>query len=332
VTLIIAEAGVNHNGDINLAKRLIDIAKDSGADVVKFQTFKAEDLVTVLASKAKYQIKDTSPSETQFEMLKKLELSNNEFEDLKVYCDNKSIEFLSTGFDLESLDFLVELGIKRIKIPSGEITNLPYLEKVAQYGLPVIMSTGMSSMREIKQSMEIMISKGLSKEKLTILHCTTSYPAPIQSVNLLAMQTMQNELGVSVGYSDHTINIEVPIAAVAMGSKVIEKHFTISRDMEGPDHLASLEPDELESLVKSVRNTEIALGDSKKKLTDFEKENLNLARKSIVAKKNIKRGEVLSFENMTTKRPGNGISPMFWHDLNDTLAIKNFHKDDLITK
>jgi N,N'-diacetyllegionaminate synthase len=330
MTLIIAEAGVNHNGDINLAKRLIDVAKDSGADIVKFQTFKAEDLTTGLASKAKYQIKDTNSSETQFEMLKKLELSNDEFKDLKAYCDYKSIEFLSTGFDLESLDFLVDLGIKRIKIPSGEITNLPYLKKVAQYGLPVIMSTGMSSMKEIKQSMGIMISKGLSKEKLTILHCTTSYPAPIQSVNLLAMRTMQNELGVSVGYSDHTINIEVPIAAVAMGSEVIEKHFTLSRNMEGPDHLASLEPDELESLVKSVRNTEIALGDSKKKLTDFEKENLNLARKSIVAKKEIKKGEIFSDSNLTTKRPGGGMSPMKWDLILGKVAEKNYKVDELL--
>ncbi|MDA9030970.1 N-acetylneuraminate synthase [Candidatus Pseudothioglobus singularis] len=332
MTLIIAEAGVNHNGDINLAKRLVDVAKDSGADVIKFQTFRAEDLVTSFAKKANYQIKDANFSENQFEMLKKLELKNDEFRDLKLYCDNIGIEFLSTGFDFESLDFLVDLGIKRIKIPSGELTNLPYLEKAAQYGLPVIMSTGMSSMHEIKQSMKAMISKGLSKEKLTVLHCTTSYPAPIESVNLLAMQTIKNELGVSVGYSDHSINIEVPIAAVAMGSEVIEKHFTISRDLDGPDHLASLEPDELVRLVNSIRNTEIALGNPIKKITGPEKENLNLARKSIVAKKDIKRGETLSSENMTTKRPANGISPMLWHDLNKTLAKKDFKKDDLITK
>ena len=332
MTLIIAEAGVNHNGDIVLAKELIDIASEAGADVVKFQTFKAEDLVTSKAMKANYQKKAVSDSPDQLSMLKKLELTNEEFKELKQYCDHKSIEFLSTGFSIESLDFLIKNGIKRIKIPSGEINNLPYLLKASSYNLPIILSTGMSVINEIEQAVEIFLDNGIKKNQITILHCTTEYPAPINSVNLSAMKTIKEKIGVDVGYSDHTKSFEVPIAAVASGATIIEKHFTKNRNLEGPDHLASLEPSELSDMVSSIRNTEILLGSSEKKPSPEELKNLNVIRKSIVAKKRIEKGDILDENNLTTKRPGDGLSPMEWDSVLNTVAKKQFEKDDPIEK
>jgi N,N'-diacetyllegionaminate synthase len=332
MTLIIAEAGVNHNGDIKLAKDLIDIASNAGADIIKFQTFKAENLVTDKAKRAEYQIKNIKNSGNQYSMLKKLELTNEQFEQLKLYCDDKNIEFLSTAFDLDGLDFLVKIGIKRIKIPSGEINNLPFLAQASQYGLPIILSTGMSTLDEIKEALNIFLNEGVDKSQITILHCTTDYPTPLDSVNLLAMQTINKRMKVSVGYSDHTKNYEVPIAAVALGAQIIEKHFTKSRNLEGPDHIASLEPLELAKMILSIRNTELLLGSHKKEPTLAEIENLKIARKSIVAKKNIQKGEVLSTSNITTKRPGSGLSPMLWNELLGSKAIKDFMKDDLIIK
>ena len=330
MTLIIAEAGVNHNGDFNLAKELIDIALDSGADIIKFQTFKAEDLVTKKAKKAEYQKSNLPNSDDQFSMLKELELSYNEFEKLKRYCDQKSIEFLSTAFSEDSLDFLIKIGVKRIKIPSGEINNLPYLLKASSYNLPIILSTGMSTMKEISDAVQIFSINGIESKKLTLLHCTTEYPTKIQSVNLNAMKSIQNMFDISVGYSDHTRNYEVPIAAVANGATIIEKHFTKSRDLPGPDHNSSLEPNELSEMISSIRNTEILMGSSEKKPTKEELQNLLVARKSIVAKKKIKKGELLSEENITTKRPANGLSPMEWDNILNTVATKDFDEDDLI--
>jgi len=332
MTIIIAEAGVNHNGDMNLAKELVEIASDAGADIVKFQTFKAKNLVTIKAKKAGYQQKNVGGSSDQYSMLKTLELTYEQFEQLKEYCDQKNIEFLSTAFDLDSLDFLVSIGIKRIKIPSGEINNLPYLTMASSYGLPIILSTGMSTLFEIKEALNIFLHQGLNKNQITIMHCTTEYPTPIDSVNLLAMKTITETINIDVGYSDHTTNYEVPIAAVAIGAKVIEKHFTKSRKLQGPDHQASLEPTELIKMISSIRNTEILLGSSEKKPTKVELDNLAVARKSIVAKSNIKKGELLSQENMTTKRPGSGLSPMAWNDLINTKAVKDFQKDELIIK
>ncbi len=330
MTLIIAEAGVNHNGDFNLAKELIDIALDSGADIIKFQTFKAEDLVTKKAKKAEYQKRNLPNSDDQFSMLKELELSYNEFEKLKRYCDQKSIEFLSTAFSEDSLDFLIKIGVKRIKIPSGEINNLPYLLKASSYNLTIILSTGMSTMKEISDAVQIFSLNGIESKKLTLLHCTTEYPTKIQSVNLNAMKSIQNMFDISVGYSDHTRNYEVPIAAVANGATIIEKHFTKSRDLPGPDHNSSLEPNELSEMISSIRNTEILMGSSEKKPTKEELQNLLVARKSIVAKKKIKKGELLSEENITTKRPADGLSPMEWNNILNTIATKDFDEDDLI--
>jgi len=332
MTLIIAEAGVNHNGDIRLAKELIDIASEAGADIVKFQIFKAEELVTKKAKKAEYQLKSKSDSFDQYSMLKKLELTHREFEELKDYSDSKSIEFLSTAFNIENLEFLIKLKVKRIKIPSGEITNLPYLEKASSFGLPIILSTGISTMGEIRDAVDILLKNGVRKNQICILHCTTEYPAPIDSVNLSAMKTIANKIDTDVGYSDHTTNFEVPIAAVAMGAKVIEKHFTKSRELEGPDHMASLEPRELSEMISSIRNTEILIGTSEKNPAHEELKNLNVIRKSIVAKKPIKKGEILDESNLTTKRPGDGISPMKWYELIGTIATKSFNKDDLIEK
>ena len=329
VTLIIAEAGVNHNGDINLAKKLIDVASEAGVDYVKFQTFKAENLVQRNAKKASYQIDNTDNAGSQFTMLKKLELSNENHNILIEYCKLKNVKFLSTAFDFESMDFLKN-KLDFYKIPSGEITNLPYLEKVAKLGLPVVMSTGMANMQEVREAFEVLLKNGLMKEEITILHCNTEYPTPMEDVNLTAMLSIEKELGVKIGYSDHTLGIEVPIAAVAMGATVIEKHFTLDRNMEGPDHKASLEPGELTAMVTAIRNIELALGDGIKKPSKSEQKNILIARKSIVAIDDIKKGDIFTEENISVKRPGNGISAMKWYDVLGTKADKNYKEDELI--
>ncbi len=327
---IIAEAGVNHNGDINLAKKLIDEAVKAGADAVKFQTFKAENLVSKSAKKADYQVENTGNNESQYEMIKKLELSFDDFIGLKKYCDKKGIMFLSTPFDDESIEFLNNLGLEIFKIPSGEITNLPYLRKIGSLRKKVILSTGMADLGEIEDALDVLINSGTKKENITVLHANTEYPTPFEDVNLKAMQTIACAFDVDVGYSDHTMGIEVPISAVAMGAKVIEKHFTIDRNLEGPDHRASLEPDELKAMVSAIRNIEKALGNGLKKPSKSEKKNIEVARKSIVAKRDIKKGEKFSEENLTVKRPGNGISPMRWDEVVGLIATKNYKKDDLI--
>ncbi len=326
--LIIAEAGVNHNGDINIAKSLIDEAKNAGVDCIKFQTFISENVVSKHAPKADYQTRNTSSKESQLDMVKKLELSFKEFNELKEYCREKEIEFLSTAFDFESIDFLYGIGLKRWKIPSGEITNLPYLIKIAKLGKPIIMSTGMSTIDEIRLAISILRENGSGE--ITVLHCTTEYPAPYQNVNLNAMLTIKNEFNVPIGYSDHTRGIEIPIAAVAMGATVIEKHFTLDRNMEGPDHKASIEPDELKAMVSAIRNVELAIGTGEKKPAESEVKNINIARKSIIAKRSIKKGEIFTEENLTVKRPGNGISPMKWFEVLGQIATKDFEEDELI--
>lgn len=325
---IIAEAGVNHNGNIETAKKLVDVAADAGADAVKFQTFTAEKLVCKNACKAAYQLETTDRQETQYEMLKKLELTKGMHEELINYCEKRNIAFLSTPFDEDSLDLLMEYDLEIIKISSGEITNYPLLKKIAQTGKRVILSTGMSTMEEVKKAVHV-LSDNDSKD-ITLLHCTTQYPTSYEDVNLKAMQTMEREINLKVGYSDHTKGIEVPIAAVALGAKVIEKHFTLDRNMEGPDHKASLEPNELKAMVSAIRNIELALGDGVKRVSRSERENLVIARKSIVASKKIKKGEMLSCENITTKRPGNGINPMRWNEIIGTVAIRDFEEDELI--
>lgn len=330
--LIIAEAGVNHNGSIENAFRLIDAAKEAGVDFVKFQTFKAENLVSKSAKKADYQIENTgNPGESQLEMLKNLELSHDQHQLLIDYCREKNIKFFSTAFDLESLEYLKEIGLDIVKIPSGEITNLPYLRKAAQLFSEVIISTGMSEMNEVKDSVQVFTENGVSLDKITILHCNTEYPTPMEDVNLKAMLQIHKELNVAVGYSDHTLGIEVPIAAAALGAKVIEKHFTLDRNMEGPDHVASLEPHELKSMVSAIRNIEKAIsGDGIKSPSPSEQKNIAIARKSIVAKKNIIAGEIFSEDNITVKRPGNGISPMKWDEIIGKTASQNFEEDQLI--
>jgi len=313
---IIAEAGVNHNGDINIAKKLIDVAFDSGANSVKFQTFKAENIVSSNAPKADYQLNSTEKSETQFQMLKKLELDLKSHQILIDYCKIKGIIFLSTPFDLENIDLLNKLGIKIFKIPSGEITNLPYLKKIGALNKKVILSTGMANIEEVGAALKILIDAGTPKKNIIVLHANTEYPTPFEDVNLLAMQTMGKTFGVKVGYSDHTVVSEVPIAAVALGACVIEKHFTLDRNMEGPDHKASLEPPELKAMVSAIRNIEKAMsGNGNKEPSNSEKKNIPIARKSIVAKTNIKKGEIFSENNITIKRPGTGISPMLWYNV-----------------
>ena len=329
VTLIIAEAGVNHNGDINIAKRMVDAAEEAGVDYVKFQTFKAENLVQRDAKKASYQIDNTDNAGSQFSMLKKLELSNENHNILIEYCKLKNVKFLSTAFDFESIDFLKN-KLDFYKIPSGEITNLPYLEKVAKLGLPVIMSTGMATMQEVRDALEVLVKNGLKKDDITILHCNTEYPTPMADVNLTAMLSIKKELDVKIGYSDHTLGIEVPIAAVAMGATVIEKHFTLDRNMEGPDHKASLEPDELKTMVTAIRNIELALGDGIKKPSKSEEKNITIARKSIVAIEDIKKGDIFTIKNISVKRPGTGISAIKWYDVLGTNAEKNYKEDELI--
>lgn len=325
---IIAEAGVNHNGSIELAKELVDKAKDAGADCIKFQTFVSENIVSKNAGKAEYQKQQTDSNESQYEMLQRLELSFNEFVELNEYCKEREIEFLSTAFDFDSIDFLNNLGLKRWKIPSGDITNLPYLIKIAKLGKPVILSTGMSTMSDIKAAVSILKENGSGE--VTVLHCTTEYPTPYKDVNLKAMNTIRKEFNVPVGYSDHTKGIEIPIAAAAMGATVIEKHFTLDRNMDGPDHKASLEPNELKSMVDAIRNVEVAIGSGDKKPVESEKKNMNVVRKSIIANKNIAKGEMFTEENLTVKRPGNGISPMRWFEVLGQVAIREFKKDELI--
>jgi N,N'-diacetyllegionaminate synthase len=328
--LIIAEAGVNHNGDLALAKQLIDAAAEAGADLVKFQTFNADLLVTRNTEKANYQSMATGSAETQHQMLSRLELSVSMHHELIAYCSTRNIGFFSTGFDIESVDFLINLGINHVKIPSGEITNLPYLRHIGQFSNPVIISTGMATMGEIEAAIDVLEQAGTTRSLITVLHCTTEYPTPMAEVNLRAMQSIHAAFGVAVGYSDHTVGIEVSIAAATLGATVIEKHFTLDRSLPGPDHKASLEPWELKAMVEAIRNIEIALGDGIKRLTPSESRNKPVARKSLVASKAIKTGEVLSAENITTKRPGTGISPMNWDDVMGRKVSRDFVVDDLI--
>ncbi len=330
-TLIIAEAGVNHNGSLDLAKNLVDVASQAGADVVKFQTFKAEKLVTEKATKAAYQMEKTTAKESQFTMLKRLELSFEMHQDILAFCKKKKIRFASTGFDSSSIDILIELGVDFLKVPSGEITNLPYLRHVGTKGLPIILSTGMCTMEEVAIALEVFEKAGARKHDITVLHCNTEYPTPMEDVNLRAMLTMKEELGVNIGYSDHTLGIEVPIAAVAMGATVIEKHFTLDREMDGPDHAGSLEPSELKQMVKSIRNIEKAKGHGVKKPSNSEEKNISIVRKSIVALKEIKVGDEFTLDNLGVKRPGTGISPMLWDEVVGKVASRNFKPDELIT-
>jgi len=327
---IIAEAGVNHNGSIKIAKELIDVAVEAKVDAVKFQTFKTENLVSKSAQKADYQKETTNASESQFEMIKKLELDLNTHHELMNYCKSKNIMFLSTPFDLDSIDLLHDLGLKIFKIPSGEITNLPYLRKIGSLQKKVILSTGMADMGEIEDALDILVNAGTTKDNITVLHANTMYPTPMEDVNLRAMKTIGNAFDCKYGYSDHTLGIEVDIAAVAMGASCIEKHFTLDKNMDGPDHKASLEPDELISMVKSIRNIELALGSTIKKPSLSETPNINIARKSIVANKNIKIGELFTEDNLAIKRPSNGISPMRWDEIVGTYATKSYVIDELI--
>ena len=327
---IIAEAGVNHNGSLEIARKLIDVAAKAGADAVKFQTFKAKNLVSKTAAKAEYQVRTTDPAESQYEMIKKLELDQAAHRKLMAYCESRNIMFLSTPFDNDSIDLLSFLGLSIFKIPSGEITNLPYLRRVGRLGRELILSTGMANLGEIKDALEILIGAGTDKDNITILHATTEYPCPMHDVNLSAMQTIAKAFGVRVGYSDHTVGIEVPIAAVAMGACVIEKHFSLDKTMNGPDHKASLEPDELNAMVVAIRNIEKAIGDGLKKSCPSEEKNKTVVRKSIVAARHISAGEKFTEENITTKRPGNGISPMRWDEVIGAVALKDYPEDTLI--
>lgn len=329
-TLIIAEAGVNHNGDINLAKRLIDTAAAAGADFVKFQTFKADRQVTRSALKADYQSKLTDKAESQHEMLSRLELTEDMHHELIAHCESRDIGFLSTGFDIQSIDLLASLGQNFFKIPSGEITNLPYLRHIGSLGKAVIVSTGMATMDEIQAAIDVLNKAGTLRTSITVLHCTTEYPAPMGEVNLRAMQSIQTACGVEVGYSDHTQGIEVAIAAVAMGATVIEKHFTLDRTLPGPDHQASLEPAELLAMVSAIRNIEVALGDGVKRPSLSEIKNMAVARKSLVASRLIKVGEKFTSENMTAKRPGTGVSPMRWDEIVGKTALRGYVADELI--
>lgn len=329
--LIIAEAGVNHNGSIDTAKKLIDAAAEAGVDYVKFQTFKADKMVTKAAFRANYQDSNTGDKDSQHEMLKKLEISEEMHLDLIQYCESKNIKFLSTAFDLESLTFLKSLGLKLAKIPSGEITNLPYLRAMAKLFPEIILSTGMANIDEIKAVFRVLIENGTKQENITILHCNTEYPTPMEDVNLKAMLDIQRQLNTKIGYSDHTLGIEVPIAAVALGAKVIEKHFTLDRSLPGPDHKASLEPEELKAMVTSIRNIEMAIsGSGIKEPSPSESKNKPIARKSIIASQNIKKNEVFSEENLTIKRPGIGISPMRWDEVIGKVANKEYMEEDII--
>ncbi len=329
-TFIIAEAGVNYNGSIDIAKKLISIAKEIGADAVKFQTFKAERLVCKSARKAEYQKNTTDADESQFDMIKRLELNEDAHRELICYCKNKNIIFLSTPFDLESIDLLNNLGLEIFKIPSGEITNLPYIRKIGRLKKKVILSTGMADLEEIGNAINVLTEYGTRKEDITVLHCNTEYPTPFEDVNLLAMLSIRDAFKVAVGYSDHTVGIEISIAAVALGATVIEKHFTLDKNMEGPDHKASLEPHELKAMVRAIRNIEKAMGDGIKKPSTSEIKNKLIVRKSIVAAKEIKKGEVLSEETLAVKRPGNGMSPLEWDRVIGKRAKRNFTEDEMI--
>lgn len=328
--IIIAEAGVNHNGSLTLAKQLIDAAAAAGVDYVKFQTFKTEKLVTQDAEMAQYQQRNTGEAESQFAMLKRLELSQKDHEELIAYCRKRQVKFFSTAFDLESIDYLHSLNLGLWKIPSGELTNYPYLKKIAVFGEPVILSTGMSELEEVNDAMQVLLDNGVKREQIILLHCTTEYPTPWADVNLRAMQTLQDSFGVDIGYSDHTAGIEIPIAAAALGAKVIEKHFTIDRDLPGPDHKASLEPAELKAMVTAVRHIEEALGDGRKTIAESERKNRNVARKSIIAACDIAKGEILKESLLTVMRPGSGISPMRWNEVVGTIATRDYRKGDCI--
>jgi len=326
--LIIAEAGVNHNGDIKIAKEMIDAAAIAGADVIKFQTFISNKLVSKFAKKAEYQKKDNDINDTQLEMIKKLELSFANFLELKRYCDEQKIIFVSTPFDIQSIEFLSDFDMPFWKIPSGEITNLPYLIQIAKTNKPIVMSTGMAKIAEVIWAVDIL--KSNKAGDITLLHCNTEYPTPFRDVNLRAMEELKEKTGLAVGYSDHTLGIEVSIAAVALGASIIEKHFTLNKNMEGPDHKSSLEPNELKNLVKAIRNVEMSLGDGKKEPTASELKNKEIARKSIVASRKIEIGTIFSEDNVTVKRPGNGISPTKWFDVLGKEAKRNFEEDELI--
>jgi len=327
---IIAEAGVNHNGELALAKKLVEAAAGAGADAVKFQTFKAENLVAASAPKAAYQEKTTGKDESQFEMLKKLELSATDFVALKAHCAVHNILFMSTPFDLESIDFLAGLGLEIFKIPSGELTNLPYLRKLGGLRKDLILSTGMADLAEVQAAVATLLQAGTMQKQLAVLHCNTEYPTPYQDVNLRVMETLRTTLHLRVGYSDHTLGIEVPIAAVALGAAIVEKHFTLDKTMPGPDHQASLDPGELRQMVQAIRHIEIALGLKEKKTTHSELQNRIIARKSIVAAHAIRKGEILNDLNLTVKRPGTGISPMQWDQVIGRPAPRAFVKDELI--
>lgn len=327
---IVAEAGVNHNGRIELAKKMVDVALKAGANAIKFQTFRAEKVISRFAPKAAYQKKSTGKNESQLDMVKKLQLNPEAQKDLLCYCRKRGICFISSPFDLESIDLLKDLRIPIIKIPSGEITNLPYLRKIGGLKKKVIMSTGLSNLKEIKEALSILTLAGTKKKNITVMHCNTEYPTPFEDANLRAMLVIKDAFGVNVGYSDHTLGIEAPIAAVALGASVIEKHFTLDKNMEGPDHKASLEPDELRIMVKMIRNIEKALGCGIKKISKSEKKNKDIVRKSIVAARPISRGQVFNEENIAVKRPGNGISPMLWDIVIGRNAKRNFKEDELI--
>lgn len=329
-TYIIAEAGVNHNGSLETAKQLIDVASEAGVDAVKFQTFKADKLVSKLAEKADYQKKTTDAAESQYEMIRKLELDRAAHLELMAYCKTKNIEFLSTPFDHDSIDMLHELGLATFKVPSGEITNLPYLRHIGSLNKSVILSTGMANLGEIEAAIQVLVQAGTQRENISILHANTEYPTPMQDVNLRAMQTIGQAFNLAYGYSDHTNGIEVPIAAVALGASVIEKHFTLDKNLPGPDHKASLEPDELVAMVRAIRNIELALGSSLKQPSPSEAKNKTIARKSLIAKVAIQKGETFTEANLTTKRPGSGISPMRWDEIIGTVAQRNYQEDEMI--
>ena len=329
-TIIIAEAGVNHNGDIGMAMQLIDVAAEAGADYVKFQTFSADRQVTRGAQKAQYQIEATGSAESQYQMLKKLEVSEGMHRLLMAHCQKRGIGFLSTGFDIQAIDLLHALGLRIFKIPSGEVTNLPYLRHIGSLGGNIVLSTGMCLLGEVEAAIEVLEQAGTSRDLITVLHCTTEYPTPMQEVNLRAMQTMGAALGVRMGYSDHSQGIEVAIAATAMGACMLEKHFTLDRSLSGPDHKASLEPTELKAMISAIRNIEFALGDGVKRLTPSEARNRTIVRKSLVAACPIRKGEVFSSDNLIAKRPGGGISPMQWDDMLGRVAPRDFVADELI--
>ncbi len=328
--LIIAEAGVNHNGDLDTARQLVAAAAAAGADIVKFQTFSARKLVTSGAAKAAYQIATTGNQEGQLDMIRKLELSRQDHEVLIDECRRHGIRFFSTAFDTDSFDMLMDMGLDQVKIPSGELTNLPLLRHMTRHGLPVMLSTGMATLGEVEAAVDVIERNGTPRQRITVLHCTTEYPAPMEDVNLHAMLSMKAAFGVEVGYSDHTPGIEIPVAAVALGATIIEKHFTLDRNLPGPDHKASLEPDQFKAMVDAIRNVEVALGDGIKRPSASELKNKPIARKSLVAARHIRAGERFSAENLAAKRPGTGISPMQWDDVIGRVAVRDFDTDELI--